>query len=93
MDLVRTAALVAGLDAVVTIDTMVAHLAGALGRKVIVMLKPDADWRWGQEACSVWYQTVRLARQREAGDWAGVAAEAAEALTAARGRNFDCASR
>ena len=91
MDLVRTAALVAGLDAVVAVDTMVAHLAGALGRPVFVMLKPEADWRWGLEPFSVWYCSVRLVRQRTAGDWAGVAADAARALTAGLGGNFDCA--
>ncbi len=91
MDIVQSAALVAGLAAVVTVDTMLAHLAGALGRPVVVMLKPDADWRWGRTSRSAWYRTVRLVRQRAAGDWAGVAADAAGVLTAAAGGNFDCA--
>ena len=47
MDLRRMASLVAGLDAVVTVDTMIAHLSGALGRPTYLLLKHDPDWRWG----------------------------------------------
>ena len=67
------ARLVAALDLVITIDSMPAHLAGALGRRVWTMLPRDADWRWmeGRED-SPWYPTMRLLRQEREGDWAPV---------------------
>lgn len=70
LDALATARLIAGLHLVVTVDTMVAHLAGALGRPAWVLLRRDADWRWphGPDA-SPWYPTLRLARQHEEGDW------------------------
>ena len=67
MDIEALAGLVAGLDAVVSVDTMVAHLAGALGRPTFLLLKHAADWRWGSDG--VWYQTVRGFRQVRAGHW------------------------
>jgi hypothetical protein len=74
-----TAALIAGADLVVTADTMVAHLAGALGRPGMVLLKHQADWRWESGARSSWYPTLRLFRQAAPGDWFG----ALRVLTAA----------
>src|SRR5262249_56811402 len=69
-DFAETAAVVANLDLVVTVDTAVAHLAGAMGRPVWVALKQVPDWRWllGRED-SPWYPTARLFRQPRAGDW------------------------
>ena len=69
------------LDLVVSVDTMVAHLAGALGAPVWTLLHSDADWRWmrGRED-SPWYPTMRLFRQRRPGDWSGVIDEVAAAL-------------
>ncbi len=76
MDVVRTAALIASLDLVVTVDTMIAHLAGLLGCPVWVMLQRDADWRWmAGRTDSPWYPTARLFRQARQGDWSSVAAE------------------
>jgi hypothetical protein len=73
LDFADTAALIAEMDLIVTIDTSVAHLAGALGRPVWVLLKSDADWRWlCDRADSPWYPTARLFRQQRPGDWAGV---------------------
>lgn len=70
MDVARTAALVAGLDLVVTVDTMVAHLAGALGRPCRVLLKHDADWRWPlADTAAPWYPGTRQYRQSTPGDW------------------------
>jgi ADP-heptose:LPS heptosyltransferase len=74
-DMVATAALIAGLDLLVTVDTMVAHLAGALGTPAWLLLKQDADWRWLRgRADSPWYPSMRLYRQTVAGDWLGVVA-------------------
>ncbi|MGE4071572.1 MAG: TIGR03032 family protein [Lysobacterales bacterium] len=66
----RTAAFVEQLDAVVTVDTAMAHLAGALGKRVFLLLARDADWRWGTElAQTPWYPHTTLLRQQEAGAW------------------------
>jgi hypothetical protein len=74
--LADTAALVAGLDLVITVDTMIAHLAGCLGRSTCLLLKHDADWRWMEgRNDSPWYPTMRLFRQPMPGDWASVVAE------------------
>lgn len=65
-----TAAIMTHLDLVVTCDTSIAHLAGALGRRTWVALPFAADWRWmrdGEQA--PWYRTMRLFRQRELGNW------------------------
>ncbi len=69
-DFADTAALVAALDLVITVDTAVAHLAGALGKKVWILNRFDACWRWllGRED-SPWYPTARLFIQPVAGDW------------------------
>ena len=64
------AAVLMNLDLVVTIDTAVAHVAGALGVPVWVILPVSADWRWlRQRADSPWYPTMRLFRQQRLGDW------------------------
>ncbi|MDA8428600.1 MAG: tetratricopeptide repeat protein, partial [Geobacteraceae bacterium] len=80
-DFADTAALIANLDLVITIDTAVAHLAGALGRPVWVLLPHAADWRWleGRDD-SPWYPTMRLFRQPQPGAWSAVINEVALAL-------------
>jgi tetratricopeptide (TPR) repeat protein len=76
-----TAAVIAGLDLVISSDTSVAHLAGALGRPVWVMLAASPEWRWGLERSdSPWYPTMRLFRQTDSRDWTGVVAAIVEAL-------------
>jgi len=66
-----TAAIMADLDLIVTCDTSVAHLAGALGRPVWVALRHVSEWRWlDQRADSPWYPTMRLFRCGEGNDWA-----------------------
>jgi tetratricopeptide (TPR) repeat protein len=73
---IDTAAVMEGLDLIITSDTAVAHLAGALGRPVWVALQHVPDWRWmlGRED-SPWYPTMRLFRQAKRGDWAGIFAQ------------------
>jgi len=69
-DVMAVARLLATLDLVVTVDTMVAHLAGALGRPTWLLLQADADWRWMSGPRSLWYDSVRLYRQPSPGRWA-----------------------
>jgi tetratricopeptide (TPR) repeat protein len=67
---IDTAAILESLDLVVTPDTAIAHLAGALGRPTWVALKRVPDWRWMlARSDTPWYPTLRLFRQRESGDW------------------------
>ncbi len=78
---VDTAAMMAACDLIVTADTSVAHLAGALGVPVWVALPWLADWRWLEDRDdSPWYPTMRLFRQPRPGDWASVFAAMAQAL-------------
>jgi tetratricopeptide (TPR) repeat protein len=80
-DFADTAALVAGLDLVISVDTSVVHLAGALGKPVWVLNRYDACWRWLYgRTDSPWYPTARLFRQPAFGDWDSVIAEVATAL-------------
>jgi len=80
---VDAAAVTSHLDLVVTCDTSIAHLAGALGRPVWVALKNDAEWRWLRDrADSPWYPTMRLFRQPKVDDWPSVFAEISRALAA-----------
>jgi precorrin-6B methylase 2 len=68
-----TAAVVSQLDVVITVDTAVAHLAGAMGREVWLLLARNAEWRWlANGEASAWYPTMRLFRQRRDGDWGEV---------------------
>ncbi|HXA48580.1 MAG TPA: glycosyltransferase family 9 protein, partial [Burkholderiaceae bacterium] len=66
----ETAALIMNLDLVIACDTSIAHLAGALGKPVWIVLPFSPDWRWLEDrADSPWYPTIRLFRQRTRGDW------------------------
>ncbi|HEY7086460.1 MAG TPA: tetratricopeptide repeat protein [Tepidisphaeraceae bacterium] len=81
-DFSDSAALVSALDLVITVDTSAAHLAGALARPVWVLQPAFPDWRWllGRSD-SVWYPTMRLFRQKEAGRWGEVIADVINALS------------
>ena len=77
----ETAALIGELDLVITVDTMVAHLAGALGRPVWTVLDAEADWRWMRRRDDTpWYPTMRLFRQLRPGLWEPVVEQLAAAL-------------
>jgi len=81
LDIPNFARAVRALDLVVTIDSMPAHVAGALGIPVWTLLHADADWRWMDDRYdSPWYPGMRLFRQRNAGDWQGVIAEVMASL-------------
>ena len=84
-DFEDTAALMRNLDLVISVDTAGAHLAGALGLPVWILLRQPPDWRWGEGApasatSTPWYASARLFRQTSAGDWRAPVAEVTRAL-------------
>ena len=80
-DFADTAALVSNLDLVITVDTAVAHVAGALGKPAWVLIASEHDWRWLiARQDTPWYPTLRLFRQCIPGQWPQVAQRVAEAL-------------
>jgi len=80
-DYTDTAALIANLDLVVSVDTSVGHLAGAMGRRTFLMLKSSPDFRWMlNRKDSPWYPSMQLFRQPQPGDWTSVVNELAAAL-------------
>jgi len=82
-DFADTAALLSNLDLLITVDTAAAHLAGALGRPVWTLLPFVPDWRWGLDREDTpWYPTMRLFRQKVAGNWDEVIQRVADELTA-----------
>ena len=82
-DFAQTAAVVDTLDLVITVDTAMAHLCGALGKPVWVLLSNPCDWRWRRDRDdSPWYPSMRLYRQAQPGDWSAPLARIAEDLDA-----------
>jgi tetratricopeptide (TPR) repeat protein len=80
-DLDDIAAILSIADLTISVDTVFCHLAGALGRPVWTLLAVSPDWRWQTAGeATPWYPTMRLFRQHEPGDWAGVVARVAHAL-------------
>jgi len=84
LDMGLTASWGAGASLVITVDTMIAHLAGAMNKPTWLLLKHDPDWRWApQTGRSEWYPSVRLYAQEEPGAWDGVIARVTDDLRAA----------
>ena len=82
VDFLDTAALIKSLDLVITVDSAIAHLAGALGKPVWLLNRYRSEWRWGLESESCpWYPTMRIFRQRAATSWTDVIALIAIELT------------
>jgi hypothetical protein len=82
-DFTDTAALIAHMDVVITVDTAVAHLAGAMGKPVWLLVSHAAEWRWLQNRSdSPWYPSMRIFRQPVPGDWQGLLQQVDEALRA-----------
>jgi tetratricopeptide (TPR) repeat protein len=80
-DFADTAAVIGALDLVIAVDTAVAHLAGAMGKPLWLLLPAIGDWRWLKERTdSPWYPTARLFRQPRIGDWASVITRIAQEL-------------
>lgn len=80
-DWADTAALMQSLDLVISVDTAVAHLAGALGLPALLMLRFEGEWRWGlQPKTSAWYPRTQLLRQAARGEWDDVVQRAAAAI-------------
>ena len=92
-DFSDAAALIRNLDLVISVDTSIAHLAGALAKPVWTLLPLACDWRWLiQRTDSPWYPTMRLFRQRRPGAWTEVFEEVAEALRVERERASKCSA-
>ena len=80
-DFADTAAVMSNLDLVISTDTAVVHLAGAMGIPVWTLLHSAPDWRWWlKRNDSPWYPSMRLFRQTQLNDWTGVFEQAKEAL-------------
>jgi hypothetical protein len=80
-DFVETAAIIAHCDLIITSDSAVAHLAGGMGKRTWLLLHQVPDWRWGLDGeRTFWYPSMRLFRQREAGNWSELMQRVAAAL-------------
>jgi Flp pilus assembly protein TadD len=93
-DFLDTASIVAQLDLVITVDTAVAHLAGALGKPVWLLLQHSPDWRWFlKRADTPWYPTMQLFRQMERSNWELPVLRVAEALRRMADSHCTCGHR
>jgi ADP-heptose:LPS heptosyltransferase len=80
-DFSETAALIANLDLVISVDTSVAHCAGATGARLWMLDRFDSEWRWGMDATQPgWYRSLRIFRQPSLGDWGPVIDALARAI-------------
>jgi hypothetical protein len=88
-DFADTAALIENLDLVITVDTSIAHLSGAMGKPTWVILKIAPDWRWMHNRPDTpWYPTARLFRQQTAGDWRAPVEQVASELRVLAASHF-----
>ena len=84
-DWADTAAIVANLDMVITVDTAVAHLVGAMGKPVWILSRFDACWRWLQNSPkNPWYPTAHIFGQTEPGNWQPIIQKVADVLKTVR---------
>jgi hypothetical protein len=84
-DVRQTAAMLRAIDLLITVDTFIAHLAGAIGIPVWLLLHDDCDWRWADKGSeTIWYPTMRIFRQQGPGDWRPVVDSVIAALERAR---------
>jgi len=82
-DFADTAAIIAGLDVVVSVDTSVVHLAGLAGKPVFLLDRYDGCWRWlSSRRDSPWYPALTIFRQQQPGDWSGAMEQVAASLHA-----------
>ena len=82
-DFADTAAAVSQLDLVISVDTAVVHLAGAMGKSVWMLLHFLGEWRWmDSRKLSPWYPTLRIFRQEKSGDWSDIVTQASQGLRA-----------
>lgn len=79
-DLLDTASLINELDLVVTTDTVIPHIAGALGKPCYLLESYESEWRWGLGDVSPWYDSVQVFRQPKPGDWRGAVEKVRHAL-------------
>lgn len=79
-DLMDTASLVDELDLVITTDTVIPHIAGALGKTTWLLEAYESEWRWGMGSHSPWYESVRVFRQPKPGDWQAVVSQVEDEL-------------
>lgn len=83
MEWAYTAGAINEMDAIVSVDTAVAHLAASMGKRTYICMRRVPDWRWGFEGeTTPWYPAARIVRQTKPGDWAGVIERVAERLAA-----------
>lgn len=83
IDFNETAALIDCLDLVITVDTSIAHLAGAMGKRAWLLLSDNPDWRWFMDTeSSPWYPTIKIFRQDQLGEWSSVLKRVELELTA-----------
>lgn len=81
-DFTHTASAIDELDLIITIDTSVAHLAGALNKKTFLILPYSSEWRWGfEKKTTPWYESMRIFKQPKIGDWDSVFASVEAAIT------------
>lgn len=81
-DFAQTSGLIDNLDLVISVDSAVAHLAGAMGKRTWLLLPFDPDWRWQLDRCnSPWYDSIRLFRQTSKGNWQEVIQKVKDELT------------